>query len=443
MEILVYILVISSFLGSGMFSLNFGPASLSLFRFALILCFIFIVVALLRKDKRLVMPSGRHSTLFLKFFLLWFFYAILSGAWAPMKVEWVKGVYFLGAGVFSIYFIYFFVDSSKQIVRVFNSIFFVTLFHNLIGWSEILTNHYRFADRNALDRYKTFASNMWTRIPISGFANQNDYATMLIAGLFVSLIFVSHSKRLSFKLLGYAAIFSNIVLLILSTSRANLAAMILGILLVILIKFDSFAFVYKYKRQVAKVFVGLIVCLGLLLLVPVFREKVSDLLVTLQYYRLEGYRSISNRTNLILSGMYLLYKTFFFGVGAGNLSYYLEHDAYLPIAHITDMHNWWIEILSTFGLIIFIAYVLFFVLCFARLYRNYKRSGSRYSLYLMGFMGAFILGSMSSSSIMIVSWQWVFWACIIAYIKIIETKSDVLVNVTDKRQLIKEKSVVL
>jgi len=76
--------------------------------------------------------------------------------------------------------------------------------------------------------------------------------------------------------------------------------------------------------------------------------------------------------NLIRNGLVFLSSTFGFGVGAGNIEYWMEHNPVYNTSSITNMHNWWIEILVAYGVIIFILYIVFFAKLFMNFYRKYK-----------------------------------------------------------------------
>jgi teichuronic acid biosynthesis protein TuaE len=86
---------------------------------------------------------------------------------------------------------------------------------------------------------------------------------------------------------------------------------------------------------------------------------------------------------------------------------------------IVNMHNWWMEILVGYGIIVFIMYIIFFCKLLIHLIKKYKLSRNRIdysvSLGMIFSMTGFIIGSTSSSSNLNSEWLWVFWAIVIAY----------------------------
>ena len=125
------------------------------------------------------------------------------------------------------------------------------------------------------------------------------------------------------------------------------------------------------------------------------------------------------RMNLIRNGLVFLKETFGFGVGTGNADYWMQTEPVYYVRGFTNMHNWWVEILTNYGILLFVLYILFYCYLFYSLYRKYKESENmqrkRMCLLFMAFMGAFLVGSISSSSNWGKEWLWVLWALIIAF----------------------------
>ena len=113
-------------------------------------------------------------------------------------------------------------------------------------------------------------------------------------------------------------------------------------------------------------------------------------------------------------------KTFGFGTGAGNIEHWMVNYKIYYTGTITNMHNWWMEILTGYGIIIFVGYVWIYFKMFKILYSSYIKSNDKFirntSLGLISAMTAFIIGSVSSSSNMGTAWIWLLWGVVIAYI---------------------------
>ncbi len=65
-------------------------------------------------------------------------------------------------------------------------------------------------------------------------------------------------------------------------------------------------------------------------------------------------------------------KTFGFGVGIGNVEYWMENFRVYETFGILNVHNWWVEILVNFGIFIFVRYVLFYSSLVRSIYRIYR-----------------------------------------------------------------------
>jgi len=97
----------------------------------------------------------------------------------------------------------------------------------------------------------------------------------------------------------------------------------------------------------------------------------------------------------------------------------MENYAVYGSSAITNMHNWWGELLTAYGVYFTLLYLVFYFSLFLTLFQKYRHSTERDTKILaMGFMAfqvIFVLGSVSSSSNIIRDWLWVVWGIIIAF----------------------------
>lgn len=99
------------------------------------------------------------------------------------------------------------------------------------------------------------------------------------------------------------------------------------------------------------------------------------------------------------------------------------------------MHNWWIEILTGYGVLIFGAYLLYYAKLFIDFYRNYIKNREKKvlseefkfykytSLGTCAIMLGYILTGISSSSNFNSEYMWVFWSICITYQGILKKDS--------------------
>lgn len=134
----------------------------------------------------------------------------------------------------------------------------------------------------------------------------------------------------------------------------------------------------------------------------------------------EGENSDNIRKNLILNGLLFLLPTLGMGTGIGGIESYMASNWVYETYGITNIHNWWMEILVGSGIFIFAGYIIFYIKLCRDNYSRYKSKNTTSlerstAFAFLGFMIAFIIASISSSSNMGNEMLWVFWAIIIAF----------------------------
>ena len=400
MKRLAYLLVATVLLGAHILAIPLGVAQLSAYRFMIVLAVGALFYRILIKDPDLeisIGQKGRFSSYQL-FYLCWLLYAGISIIWAESLQRWAVGMFFVGTGVFSILFITYFIQEKYEIENLFKVFFIMTIFHHIAGWIE--------------SRSVVF--------PKTTFGNQNDFATMLLAGLFVAFILFMNTQKTWYKFLLILYFISGFFLIQVTESRGNMLALLVGIAVIIAVKLLD----YKITRNFFYFLVGLGgLFLFALVLFPAVRESVADGLNWLLSGPLIPYASNRNRINMILNGFYFLLQSFGLGVGAGNVEYYLGNEAILYV-DAPNIHNWFMDILVGYGIIVFALYIVMYIYILRRLFLNYFYSKDAFikntSLILFSYVVAFIISSTSSASNIIIEWQWVFWGIIIAFVQYTE-----------------------
>lgn len=425
MKKLTYLLIGSVFLGAQILALDLGVAKLSMYRLMLLLITAAVILLVFQNNPKLKLPAGGAGQSYRRIFFVWVAYAVISVIWVKDLSGWLNGLFFLVCGTVSIIYISLFLKTKKDIQNTFTVVLGMIVLHNAIGWLEILTGKYLYADLGKLDRYNTFVSQPSTRIPISIYANQNDYATLLLAGIAIAFIFYRTSKRAEVKLFNTAVILSSVFLLYRTGSRGTMLGLLIGIAILTAAKYINLAMLKKTTYFV----LGL--CL-LSVLIFFLSSSVREFVLAAVDDALKGSFAVgrSNRTriNLILNGFMFTAQTFGLGTGAGNVEYWMENYAVLPVGDIVNMHNWFMDILTGYGVFVFALYIIMYVLIIRQLYINYKYSNDLFiknaSWVLLAYVGAFIVASTSSASNMFIEWQWVFWGVIIAFVQYCERTKE-------------------
>ena len=157
-----------------------------------------------------------------------------------------------------------------------------------------------------------------------------------------------------------------------------------------------------------------------------FREQISSL-----FYQIET-ASVGIRINLIKNSLLCLSKSFGFGVGTGNAEYCIENYGVYWTKDIVNVHNWWLEILTNYGIFVFAGYLIFYLSLIRSLYKYHKQLTTYKKppktenkqlttermiceVLLISLIG-FFLASISSSSIMAFNPQWLLFAFSLAFL---------------------------
>jgi teichuronic acid biosynthesis protein TuaE len=122
------------------------------------------------------------------------------------------------------------------------------------------------------------------------------------------------------------------------------------------------------------------------------------------------------RMNLIIQGLKISASHLLFGIGPNSFErYMLAHpETTRGTNGVIDPHNFWIEILSQYGILIFIPFVVFYVKLIIELYKNQRSAANKETL------GLFLAGILFFFSVIIPSSSiglypvWVVFAVLVA-----------------------------
>lgn len=397
-----WLVIITSFWGANFLSINIGRVHFFPFRFFFLTMIFILIVNLCAKNKIRLDILKKYKFLVL-FFLFWFFYAFVSFFWVPSITLWIKNIAFLFMGMILIWGCIYHLKTFKDL-KIFFFIWTVILFClNLIGFWEIETgNHLVVSGLRSL-----------VLVPTSVFRNQNDFATFLSLSICFLLPLIKNNKKLVVRFYGVILLGSSLYLLITTTSRANIIA--------IVVAFICWIFTF-FKNYTAKgklfFFILAIPLLGIFIKFFISTSSIQTLVFQLSH-RIE---SGGIRINLIKNSLVFLYNSLGFGVGAGNIEWYMQNKAIFDTQGILNVHNWWVELLANYGIIIFSLYCYLYMTTMRKAIKKIKKATSLWDITFAEtiFLGGitFFLASISSSSIMALNFQWLFWGFTFSYLKI-------------------------
>lgn len=405
------LLVITALLGEQIVSISIGP-QLSPFRIVLL----FAPIVILKEKQNYSVIKRRESYPYVAFLLFWVLYSLLLLPLLNDYSAFGQYLYFLVSALITSVFVSKYICSKESFFKIFSLFEWVALFMALIGLYEIVTGDYHFVNENSLDYYESRSelnSTLGIRVPISAFGNPNDFSLFLLFSICISNM-LSHIKKSKVGRLLSSIL--SIFLVIMVVSTQSRAAFISMLLFLVLLFVDS----YNHLKKRTKVFLilSLVASSSYIVSWIADNQELYEALITIDLNASEG--SDYMRINLIRNGFVFLLNSGFMGVGLGNIEYHMAHSALYDTEGILNIHNWWMEILVSSGLMVFIWYVSLYV---TKLFRSFKAMRQTdyndvlhfYYRCILSLLFVFILGSTSSSSNFTKEWQWAMFAVVFAF----------------------------
>jgi teichuronic acid biosynthesis protein TuaE len=405
-----YLFIISAFFGPAILSYSIGPFSLFPFR---ILFPIMALVFLYLYFKDSVFTWNRiHTKKVLMLLLFWIVYAFLSLLWVKSISQGIMDLIFLSMGIGIIFFIVFLSTRKKHFQYLY--IIWISSFVVILGIGII--NHVL---KIHLPISRIYSANpIYSYIPTSVFVNENDFASFISLSVFFILSGILYYKNTMVRVAGILLILVSVYMLEVTSSRANILAVLIGLGF-------WFLLLTKTKLKIKLLFwstfgAGIVSVLFFDKVESLFNavfQLVSSLVVTSG----SDETSTDIRINLLKNSMIFLQNTFGFGVGTGNSDVYMKNFAEYPTGNIINVHNWWIEILVNYGVVIFTLYCLFYFYLLKELYvinRDIPEQSllKLFSVALLLAMVVFPLSSVSPSSQIALNYFWVLYGFVIAFI---------------------------
>lgn len=407
-KLINYSVFVTGFFGVAILAINLNIFTLFPYRILLLLLWGLFSIRLLTEGK-VTLPGGK-TRLYLHFFFIWIIYAIISLVWAESKVDCIRNIIFLFLGISVIFFTtYYFQDNSdlKKLFWIWFGAFWVLLF---IGFWEHLTGQHLTVSRLYHERFVLF----WHR-PTGVFFNPNDYATFLAISIPFMFGATRYIKNRIIKIIGIIGILAAFYLIVVTGSRANTLAVIIEMIFVVL-------FLTNLTQKLKIAFAALIIFVATFQFLPInlFSTIVCAEISSLTSRMEVQTGSVGIRTNLARNCFDFITPTAGLGVGAGNVEHWMEHYAIHNTYGIVNAHNWWLEILTNYGIFIFTGYIALYLWLILRLWRHWHRiqvANQRLivEVLLLALIG-FPIASISSSSIMAFEPNWMLFAFALAYL---------------------------
>ena len=410
LKAILFLLVLSGFTGAALFSFSVGPVNIFIYRLLFPVLMVLFGFSFLFNQGKINISHIKVKP-YLQFLGFWLMYASITLIWSESKSDAILEILFLYMITVVIWFIVYFFHTIKDLNRLYYLWLLTIAVINLIGIFEFLTGHHLAVSKSN----EMFLDH---NTPTAFFRNPNDFATVITLGIPFVITFIRYSKKFLPILFGFAILVSSMFLVIATGSRANLLAIIIGLVF-------WYVFLLPSKKK-ATVLLGCIVATGFFSIVfsnqlSVNISTIAKELGTINLENLEtSGTSLNIRINLIKNALSLMAGSLGFGFGAGNFEHQMLLYANEFTAGIVNAHNWWIEILANYGLGIFVGYMVFYISLIRKLLLAYKNlvmaQDKRICEALLVGLISFSIASTSSSSIMTLRPQWFFFAFALAFL---------------------------
>lgn len=328
----------------------------------------------------------------------WLIYALSSFFWVQSILNWRSAINFIVVGFFCTVVFSLFLKTKKDIFQTFQIMGIIAIIHNVIGWYEVLTQNHLF--RGYIQ---------WGRRPVSVFYNTNNFAVFLFISIFILYALGERSRNLHLKILYKVMSASSISLVFFTQSRGVIMSVLISLTaFFILSNFEKIKKLLEIKRS-RVIFIGTSFLITVAIAMTLFYVFIGNLDI-----------STADRITLVRNGVVFFTSTNGRGVGAGNIEYWMEmHRQFELYRHDMNIHNWWLEILVAYGIVVFSLYIIFYYKLFKSNFLKFAKSTNQidksFSKAVMCIMIGFLIASIVPSTLIFHIFHWVFWAVMIAF----------------------------
>ena len=407
-----YLTILTGFFGVALLPVDVGPFTLFPYRILFLLLGGLFILRIISDGWRPVLERI-DVKFYLGFLIVWFGYALLSLVWVASKGAAAREILLLFMGIFMIGLSTYYLREAQDFRRMLWIWLGILVGFSLLGFWEHITGSHLWASGLYGETRLRFMYR-----PTAVFRNPNDYSAFLALGIPFCLALFRYSKRNFLRLFGLVVAIAAFYLILSTRSRANLLAVCLELLLFLV-------FVLADRRRDIRQRIIQIGGLALVFLIPNLVWYLKDAastwqqIATIEEEAQFGEGSMAIRINLIRNGLSFLGSTKGFGVGAGNAMYWMTHFARFDTSGTLSLHNWWLEILTNYGIFILLGYVGFYVSLLGRLFKRiYTVVGEKAMLgeaILVSLVGFFFAG-LGPSSILAWAPHWLFFAFALAFL---------------------------
>ncbi len=410
-----YLVFVTGFFGAALWPVDVGWFTLFPHRALLLLLWVLFALQAFMSGGKIRFRMGRVRV-WLAFLGSWLAYAAVSLAWAASVEAAVRQLVLLFMGISTIFFFTRYFQDERDFATLHSLWLWISVGLILLGLWENLTGQHLHVSRLLRETRPDLAF-----MPTGVFGNPNDYATYLALSIPFAFGVTAHAQQVSLRFLALLVALTAFYLIVAAGSRANILAVFVEIAFLMI-------FLLDLKQRTMILALVAVVTIGLLSLQPGMLRSLLDgigfqlsSLVKRQHLEMD---SAGVRINLTKNGLAFVYSTAGFGVGAGNAEYWMSKFAEYDTGGIVNLHNWWLEVLVNYGILVFAAYVWLFSSVVRGLWRANRMAITKQhkmlSQALLVALVGFPLASISSSSIMAMAPHWFLFAFAMAFLNSIQ-----------------------
>ena len=463
-EIMIGAIIISFLLGNMFFFLDFKVVIVfSISRLILIASVFYCAYQFLKRRKEKKVP--RFLLAVWIFFFAWFLYGLVWVLFSTNRSDAISEISCLGTNLGLMFCLGCLIDSKGKVEFALKCLKFCGIFLSILMIVQLFTGIIfpcsRYTDPKIVRYMQSYHAPI---IPTTMFNNENDMAAFLIliiALYFADLLFSKNGKAFAKTTAKLTLLFFSIIV-INSTISLIALALIFVVGLANAIWSNGNKDKHTQKKLCGKtliafadlgVFYALIgepiekalrnsghfvkISLSNLLVswhmlpeqnflnstdefINIVGQTTRDTLVSQLHTYTQHQGTIFVRINLVIQGLKIAASHVLFGIGPNSFeNYMLTHKETTKGTNgIIDPHNFWIEILSQYGILIFIPFVILYAKMLLELFKLQKNSFSKekFGLFLAG-VGFFFSVIIPSSSIGLYP-VWVVFAVLVAGISV-------------------------
>lgn len=393
LNILTYILIFSVFMGSNFLKFEIMGMRFNIARIFMIVTTIISLYTIV-KTKKICDFKNNFTKFYFLFFVIWSIWSIFSIFKTLDLKNYFIMLFYIVVGTGNILYFCQHVDLKKN----------YNIFLNLVNFSVFINCLYYiylfyFQNRN-----------------IGGFYhNSNDLATVLLFTIPSAIFMFINSKSSKMKLVNSVYLLVYLYSFVSIFSRACLLGFFMSCILlvaVLMVKFRDK--IFKSKKNIIMLFIFLAI------FVLAFIYIISHYVGKVRLKPVENARTSKEiRTNLILNSFHFLSQdgNLFLGIGAGNSKYYLKNYSIYSTHNIYNFHNFWLDLIVEYGIFIFLGFIYLYICLCKKLYDNIPRENiNTMDLIMLFFLFAFVIASISSSTIITREWLWLVFGIIMTYL---------------------------